>query len=350
MKKSFIRTLCFLVSMILLVAAVPLTGLAAEGVVASGDCGQGVRWTFYEDGTLRISGSGPMADYNGSMDEDGNVETDAPYFDRFEYNVLSVVIEDGVTHIGDNAFSAGVNLFDATIAPSVRSIGKCAFSYCGQLRGIKIPASVETIGVCAFEECEWLERVEFEEGSALKEIPFEMFWGCLSLEYINLPAGLTSIGYGAFTGCNCLRSLLIPDGVKTIEGYTFANCWFLESLYIPASVTSVGPEFLWDCYRVKDIYYGGTETQWNRLFSQNGFKGNYGRLDADQVRIHYRSSAADYATAHGLPVPAPAENAKIHGENCFCYDLQGDGMFASILRFICAMYQFILSMRAAIGI
>lgn len=346
MKKSAFRAVCILTAVILLFAAFPLAGFAADKAIDSGSCGSGVTWTFYEDGTLRISGSGPMADYNGFMDEYGNVSSDAPYFNYFDYEVLSVVVEDGITHVGDNAFSGGVNLFDATIASSVRSIGNCAFDYCGQLRSIRIPASVESIGVAAFEECEWLERVEFEEGSKLKEIPFQMFWGCLSLEEINLPAGITSIGSGAFAGCNCLRSLLIPDGVKTIGEYAFADCWFLESLYIPVSVTSVGSEFLSGSYRVKDIYYGGTEAQWAKLFPDGVCSGNQG-LEEDKVTIHYRSVAADYAAANGLPIPAGS--GKIHGDHCICYDYQGDGMFLNIIRFLCAFYNFVLEMQAAFG-
>ncbi len=284
-------------------AAVPVFAERNEPV-ASGDCGENVRWAFYADGTLRISGEGPMADYQCYEIDDGGfyVENDAPYWNYLDASVLAVVVEDGVTHIGDCAFAAGDNLFEVSIAPSVRSIGRCAFYFCYQLRGVTIPAAVESIGLNAFGECEWLQRAVFEKGSALKEVPYELFMGCTSLEDVGLPEGITAIGDNAFAACSCIRSLLVPDGVVSIGVYAFNSCSFLKSLYLPASVASVGEGFLWNSYRVKDIYFGGTEAQWAKLFPDGVFAGNDG-LDADTLQVHYGCSAAEYARICGTEIP-----------------------------------------------
>ena len=103
----------------LLLCAVPLvlvnTAYAAE-TVRSGACGDNVTWKLTSDGTLTISGKGEMDNYkfDGYNYLTNSYYTDAPW-DTYRYYIKSVVIENGVTSIGDRAFYGCVNLSNVTI-------------------------------------------------------------------------------------------------------------------------------------------------------------------------------------------------------------------------------------------
>ena len=129
------RLLSILLTAVLLLSAVPLvlvdTAWAAS-VVDSGSCGDKLTWSLSDDGTLTISGKGAMDNYKfDGYDYLANsyYYTDAPW-DTYRYHIKSVVIENGVTSIGDRAFYGCVNLSNVTIPSSVTSIGEYAFYDC----------------------------------------------------------------------------------------------------------------------------------------------------------------------------------------------------------------------------
>ena len=96
--------------------------------------------------TLTISGTGAMKDYGAPDDQ--------PWKD-YRSLIASVVIEDGVTSIGDYAFEGcdNANLTSVTIPASVTSIGDFAFGYCTYLASVTIPvASLTCYGVRAFDD------------------------------------------------------------------------------------------------------------------------------------------------------------------------------------------------------
>ena len=128
--------------------------------------------------------------------------------------LTSVIIPEGVTSIGDNAFYECENLTSVTIPQSVTSIGSGAFSYCKNLTSIAIPNSVTSIGNSAFDNC-------------------------TNLTSIAIPNSVTSIGNSAFYNCTNLTSIAIPNSVTSIGANAFYNC-NLVSINIPESVTSIG--------------------------------------------------------------------------------------------------------------
>nr|WP_325240009.1 S-layer homology domain-containing protein [uncultured Oscillibacter sp.] len=95
-------------------------------------CGENLTWSL-EDGTLSISGTGRMSDYTWHVtdDEDLAEYVDAPWFDQRE-SIVRIVVEDGVTSIGANAFAACWMVNDVSIPDSVTDIGAGAFDGCGQ--------------------------------------------------------------------------------------------------------------------------------------------------------------------------------------------------------------------------
>jgi len=141
-----------------------------------------ISWNLSADGTLSISGTGAMPDYSSP--------NYAPWYSSRE-NIKKVIIEDGITNIGNNAFVYCMELTSVTIPNGVTSIGNSAFEYCRGLTSVTIPNSVITIGSNAF-----------------------------------MSSGITS--------------LVIPQYVTTIGGYAFTYCYALTSVTIPNSVTSIG--------------------------------------------------------------------------------------------------------------
>ena len=109
------RLLSFVLAVLMIASLLPATALAAD-IVDSGTCGAEVTWTLDSEGVLTISGSGYMYD-NGS--------SGAPWHGR----VKSAVIAEGVTSIGEYAFSDCRSLTSVTIPGSVTRIGEYAFYY-----------------------------------------------------------------------------------------------------------------------------------------------------------------------------------------------------------------------------
>ena len=130
-------------------------------------------WTLDADGKLTISGTGAMKDYNAA-------ENLSPAY--MNSDVKKVVIEDGVTSIGELAFYKCSSLTNITIPDSVTCIEYAAFHGCSSLSSITIPNSVTSIGIYAFVFCS-------------------------SLTSITIPDGVTSIGYGAFSECSSLKTI-----------------------------------------------------------------------------------------------------------------------------------------------
>lgn len=126
--------------------------MAADGNT-SGTCGDNLTWTL-ADGVLTISGSGAMTDYNGS--------SSLPTWDDKKTDITSVVINEGVTSIGDYAFYNYTGLISVTIPAGMTSIGEGAFRECKKLTDITIPASVKNIGDSAFYTCSKLTTVTMQ--------------------------------------------------------------------------------------------------------------------------------------------------------------------------------------------
>lgn len=186
--------------------------------LASGKCGANITWTLDEYGTLRLSGKGKMNDYSASS---------APWSKWSEKVIKRVSIANGITSIGDCAFSVCFKLSSVSIPNSVTTIGKCAFWCCTELKNVELPNSVKSIGVSAFEGC--------------------------GFSSITISSGVTIIEERTFLACEKLSSVTIPNGVTSIDKCAFAHCYRLSNVTIPSSVTAIGDGAFYECDKLNQV-------------------------------------------------------------------------------------------------
>ena len=146
-------------------------------------------------------------------------------------------IPEGVTSIGNGAFSYCTSLTSITIGDSVTSIGDRAFEGCGSLTSITIPNSVTSIGDGAFWECTSLTSITI--GDSVTSIGEAAFYYCTSLTSITIPEGVTSIGDRAFYWCISLTSITIPEAFhsKAEAIRLIIRRLWPDGFFIPSSVT-----------------------------------------------------------------------------------------------------------------
>ncbi|MDD7012545.1 MAG: leucine-rich repeat domain-containing protein [Candidatus Treponema excrementipullorum] len=99
---------------------------------------------------------------------------------RFNSSIEHVLLPEGLTTIGENAFWGFMALAKITIPSQVTTIGKSAFGSCFGIKEIVIPASVESIGEHAFSYCTGLEKIRFEPRDKKLEIAAGAFAGLAS--------------------------------------------------------------------------------------------------------------------------------------------------------------------------
>lgn len=178
----------------------------AATTVNSGTCGTNLTWTLTDDGILTISGTGNMTNFNMNY-----TNTMPPWWND-KGSITSIVIEDGVTSIGNQAFRACFYLTSVSMPDSVTSIGSYAFYSCSKLNQITLSKNIQTI-------------------------PTYGFYNCNKLTEIILPEKLVTIGTYAFNNCYGLTQITIPHGTKNIYTGAFDSCSKLKTVYKYASST-----------------------------------------------------------------------------------------------------------------
>ena len=216
---------------------------AVTASAADNQCGESAIWNFDSTtGTLTISGSGAMKDYEFG---------DQPW-DNYKNNITSVEIENGITSIGSSAFDSFTELSSVSIPDSVTSIGESAFADCYGLKSVKIGSGVTSIGQEAFKSCDGLTSITIPD--SVISIGSGAFNDCRSLTSITIPDNVTSIGESAFAYCWGLESVEIGSGVESIGDDAFIYCSGLTSITIPDSVTSIGDNAFNNCIGITDVY------------------------------------------------------------------------------------------------
>ena len=252
----------------LLFAALLLLALCigASAAGTSGKCGPSAYWSFDSStGTLTISGSGAMNDY-----EYGN---DYPWMD-YRDSIQTIVIGDQITQIGRYAFT-GTACSTIKFGKNVRSIGERAFLECRNLNGdLTLPDSVQIVGNNAFSECTGLTGT-LTLGNGLQTIGFNAFYDCPFSGDLVIPDSVTMIGIQAFY-CRpyylpeTQGTLTLGKNLRTIGESAFCESRYTGSLTIPDSVVEIGERAFCDCGNLNGTLTLGKNL---RMIGKEAFSG-----------------------------------------------------------------------------
>ena len=159
-----------------------------------------------------------------------------------------------------NSYSNVVNLPEKFtyegVEYSVGSIGEYAFYGCRSLNSVNIPSSVTNIGIFAFSECNELTAVTIP--NSVTTIGGYAFKGCRGLATIILPKSITSIELNTFEGCSSLKSVTIPNSVTTLGYNVFYKCEGLTSVTIPNSVIDISGGVFYGCIGLTSVTIGSS--------------------------------------------------------------------------------------------
>lgn len=196
-----------------------------------GKCGENLTFVYENDTyELRITGKGDMYDYS---------YTNRPWNDLY---IDKVIIEDGVTSVGANAFACNEVVHPVTVdlPNTLNRIGAYAFTGC-LFSMINLPESVEEIGEWAFADCEYLKKVSISDDNKLVEVGEWAFSGCekLSFNSLSFSECLRTIGNYAFISCS-VGDLKFDEGVESIGHGAFAGGLSNKELILPNTLKSIG--------------------------------------------------------------------------------------------------------------
>lgn len=185
------------------------------------------------------------------------------FFDQTSFIINANSIEEfcqsNINHLlnrfGLNYITLQINgkiVTDLIIPATIDTLQDYALKGCLSIESVSIPEGVTSIGGAAFTHCENLKYVTLPEG--LVTIEGGTFAWCESLASVNIPSTITVISGSAFARCSSLKSIVIPNGVKSIGIFAFSGCKSLTSITIPNSVTHIDKRVFEDCTNLKVIY------------------------------------------------------------------------------------------------
>ena len=308
--------------------------------IGSGKCGDAAFWSFDDNTkTLTISGEGSMYDYIDSLD----VQFLPPWL---EYDVENIVVENGITNIGDYSFNYMLCVKSVSLPNTLTRIGESAFWHCEQLSGLSIPNSVKTIGDSAFSDCYGLLNVDVPDGVEI--IDAYAFYACLNVSDVRIPQSVRSIGERAFDGlwaaeafvvdennpyfssddhgclydkkrtnlirfpvANTSKSYSVPNTVVTIEENAFWYCNSLESINLPQGIITIGKDAFTECNALKQVTIPRSVTDiGEKAF---GYHTNGERYNDFSISGYIDSAAENYALENGIPFTLLYSGARVTG-------------------------------------
>lgn len=192
-----------------------------QGYAKSGTYGENITWNFDEaTGILTFSGSGDMADTPAGEY--------TPWEKNFRTEVKHIIINDGITNIGMNAFYTIEKAVDIHIPQSVTVIKDGALKGCESIEELRLPNGLKSIGSGAFwlmTSCKKFSIEQPKSGTSFWTKDGVLFNGSTLLYY---PQSKTDTSY------------VIPYGTQIVKSWSFTNPKYLTTVYIPETVIKTG--------------------------------------------------------------------------------------------------------------
>lgn len=250
-------------------AAVEESAQLMSSVVASGTCGTNLTWTLDQAGLLTISGSGAM---------DGYFTTDAPWH-SYKGQIRQLVIQNGVTQLGETAFGDCTNMVSATIPEGITKLPLQFFCNCASLTNITFPSSLKRLD----NESLWnIGDRDFVVPASVTEVEGH-FYGGMSGEPYRIHVDQENPSFTTVNGvmfskdlktlvqfpCDDRVEYTVPAGTKIIREHAFMYNVTLQTVTFPASVKAIQPWSFQSLSSLKTIYYIGTREQWDKIVNKS---------------------------------------------------------------------------------
>ncbi len=226
---------------------------------------------------------------------DGTID-DHVYQDNLLF-VTTVLIEDGISVIGEYAFYNDTSVQVISVPNSVNTIGQYAFYNCNSIKEINIPNGVTAIRSHTFFGCASLENIVTPNSVTL--IEDYAFYGCVEAKNLTISNNCKSIGDNAFYNCKSITVLEIPSSVTKIGSYAFRSCVLITELDFSDNVDDIGECAFYDCNALKIVRLGKRVTELkDRMF--------YGCVNLTDLYVNAPLSFIDELAFYG------AEDVTIH--------------------------------------
>lgn len=345
----------------------------AGETIASGKCGKNLTWTMSANGVLTVSGTGEMYKYSAKT---------MPWV-AYKSAILKIVIEEGVTTIGNAAFYEANNVISVSFPSTLTSIGNYSFFSLIVLDELTVPENVTYIGRYAFRKLKSLESFKLEalygwtagsqlilskyitdpveaveilatyatvdwtrdpNASAATEDPNIVVSGTCGKKLnwkITKDGTLTISGTGAmsefasdnmptwYENIDLITSIVIEEGVTTVGKFAFyfvAKNTTITSVSLPSTLTSIGKYAFFNCKGITEITIPAAVTS----IGDNALRKTASSITFENT---YGWSAGTTAIdAEQLADPATAANlihAKYYGDTWTCVPDGGDAAVLS---------------------
>jgi hypothetical protein len=314
MKKFSRRLFAALLSVVLMFSTLMSLNVGTAFAATSGSCGTNATWSYNATTkTLTISGTGATKDYRDTTNKLLRTEQ-APWIE-YKSEIKNVVVNEGITEIGDYAF------FECTALTSVSLPSTLT-----KLDGIGIAAGNVDKTYGCFQSCTALETITLPD--SLTEIEPYVFNGCTALTKIVIPNNVTTIGKYAFFECSSLERVTFGNSLTTLGENSFRNSGLkkinwnenltaipnyaffgsgLVEVTLPETIASVGTRAFADCSFLRTITVNGTDTAFNgdvcngsnQTVTIYGHSGSTAQSFAEQYSYEFISlDACSHANTH----------------------------------------------------
>lgn len=218
-------------------------------------------------------------------------------------SLVTVTLCDGITSIGNYEFYGCKHITSLTIPAGVTRIGNSAFSGCSGITRVNYLGSLN--GWCGISfgnsssnplyggkaalYSNGVEVTEIKGSDGLTAIPAFAFYGCKSLQSIDIPSGVTNIGDSAFRGCTDLQTVNMPSSVTSIGVSAFRDCTGIKSVTVPSEVASIDNYAFSGCSDITKVNYLGTLKGWCEIAfgnsSSNPLCGGKAQLYLSDIEV-----------------------------------------------------------------